>query len=184
MNIQYQETNLLELKEVHNKKIIIHICNELGIWAGRFGVRFSLIYSQAEEEYRKWYEKINKNNCYSSVLPFGEIQKVVISDSLEVVNIIAQEGVKFSHNKTPVKYDAFRECLEKVVEVYKHDYNLPTIYFSELNLNDAGAEKEKIESIINDTLIKNAFSVTITNHPMFSIKTPKYLKDKHEAKIE
>jgi O-acetyl-ADP-ribose deacetylase (regulator of RNase III) len=74
----------------------------------------------------------------------GEVQWVKIDGNF-VVNMIAQNGFKNSHNRVPLDYDALDKCLEKVYLSLPSNY---TVHLPKIGTGLAGGKWEKVEELI------------------------------------
>lgn len=112
---------------------IIHICNNEGGWGAGFVLALSKRWKEPEKVYRaakKW--------------KLGEVQWVAIDGNF-VVNMIAQDGFKTSHNRVPLDYDALDKCLEKVYQGLPSYY---TVHMPRIGTGLAKGKWEKVEELI------------------------------------
>lgn len=129
-------------------KIIIHICNDIGGWGKGFVLALSKRWKKTESAYRDWFSKRGTND-----FELGAIQLVQVEEDLFVINMIGQHKIKASNNVKPIRYDAVLSCLEKVKdEALKLD---ASVHMPRIGCGLAGGKWEKIEPIINQTLIAN-----------------------------
>jgi O-acetyl-ADP-ribose deacetylase (regulator of RNase III) len=122
------------------KKIIVHVCNDLGGWGRGFVLALSKKWPQPEAAYRR----ISKNERI-----LGIIQPVRVDKKIVVVNMIAQSGYGL-HNIAPIRYDALTTCLQQVNAFARH-YDT-TIHMPKIGSGLAGGDWNQIEAIINKTL--------------------------------
>jgi O-acetyl-ADP-ribose deacetylase (regulator of RNase III) len=150
------------LPQGEGKKIIMHICNDIGAWGAGFVLALSARYSAPEMMYRLWHREgypITDENG-KSVYPFelGHIQLVPAAEDIYVANMIAQRGLGRAKDGTPpIRYDALRECLKKV-----KDLALTidaTVHGPRLGCGLAGSSWDLIEPIILEEL--DGIDVTI-----------------------
>ena len=130
------------------KKIIAHICNDVGAWGRGFVLALSKQWENPETEYRKWFNK-------KKSLELGEVQFVKVYDYLYVANMIAQHGILLKKNQPPpIRYDALENALEKVVEfVMKVSSSTPSVHMPKIGTGLAAGKWELIEPIIQKTLV-------------------------------
>ena len=130
-------------------KIIAHICNNRGSWGAGFVMAISKKWSSPEIEYRKWIE----------TKTLGEIQLIPVEDEIVIVNMIAQDGFVNFLNPVAVRYEALKECLNKLV--YRIKANDVSVHMPRIGCGIAGGKWELIEPIIKETLCKNDIQVYI-----------------------
>ena len=126
------------------KKHIVHVCNDLGYWGRGFVMAISAKWDEPKRQYVNW----KKNDFADPLFELGQIQAVPVEEDITVVNMIAQSGVFWSTNKTPIKYDALEQCLAHVVEL-----NPKTVHMPKIGCGLAGGDWNKVVPIIEDTLI-------------------------------
>jgi O-acetyl-ADP-ribose deacetylase (regulator of RNase III) len=133
-------------------KIIAHCCNDIGAWGKGFVMALSAKWSEAEDEYRGWYEA-------DVDFALGEIQLVQVEPHLWVANMIGQHGIRRSKSGPPIRYDAIRECLSKLaVEAKKLS---ASVHMPRIGCGLAGGKWDQIEPVIVETLCANDVAVTV-----------------------
>jgi hypothetical protein len=128
------------------KKVIAHICNDIGAWGAGFVMALSKKWSRPEEHYRA------KFNAFKS-LTLGDVQFTQVEKDITVINMIAQAGIitrPYDKNLPPIRYEALRECLTKVNQ-YCIDNNA-TLHAPRFGAGLAGGDWNIIEGIINSTM--------------------------------
>ncbi|MCK9544440.1 MAG: hypothetical protein M0R03_20670 [Novosphingobium sp.] len=126
------------------KKVIAHICNDIGAWGAGFVLALSKKWMQPENVYR---------SLYKLGLVLGDIQIATVAQDIVVINMIAQSGIYTKlndKNLPPIRYDALERCLEKVNQ-YCIDYNA-TLHAPRFGAGLAGGDWNEIEKIINSTM--------------------------------
>jgi O-acetyl-ADP-ribose deacetylase (regulator of RNase III) len=122
-------------------KFICHISNDLGGWGAGFVIALSNRWPQPEQEYRK---------LKPQELILGNVQLVQVTTDIYVINMIAQSGFMSYNNLVPVKYDALKECLDKVrtfALLFKATVHMPRI-----GAGLGGGDWNTIEKIIQTSL--------------------------------
>ena len=143
-------------------KIIIHICNDIGMWGAGFTKSLSKHYPKAEEVYR---ERFSSSDKESSCL--GMIQFVDISDEIKVINMIAQKGVRTSWNPVPIDYAALNECLYLVSSIRTGEGehfvldNSRSIHMPKIGCGLAGGSWDIIEPMIQRHFVLNDIPVFV-----------------------
>lgn len=104
----------LHTERTGNEKVLImHCCNDVGLWGKGFVKEITLRYgSKIQEEYREWYRLTN----HCGRLKLGSVQFIQYDDQTCFANMIAQYGVRTFHGVPPIRYDSLQECL---IEVFK-----------------------------------------------------------------
>jgi len=118
MSIEYLIGDATEpIKAGSHRRMIIHCCNDVGGWGRGFVLALSKKWKYVEQSYREWYK--NKID-----FDLGEIQIIPIKKSdISVCNMIGQRGLKSKNGIPPIRYDAIRECIVKIVK----NINIPKI---------------------------------------------------------
>lgn len=125
------------------RKIIAHICNDIGKWGRGFVMALSASYKKPEKYYLEWHQNGND-------FQLGEIQVVNVKPELDVVNMIAQRHIFPMNGIPPIRYEALSSCLEKLA-VYAISQNA-SIHMPRIGAGLAGGEWSKIEEIIEKEL--------------------------------
>src|SRR4051794_38682371 len=106
-NIQYIKGDATS-PSAEVKKIITHICNDIGAWGKGFVVAISKRWKEPERQFREWY-KSQKD------FALGQVQFVKVSEDTWVANLVGQRDIKKDKNGTPpIRYDAVSTGLQKV----------------------------------------------------------------------
>lgn len=134
------------------KKIIAHICNDIGGWGKGFVLALSKKWDEPEKAYRKWSK--DKEN-----FKLGEIQLVEVTPYIKVCNMIGQKGIKTGSKGAPIRYEAVRECLEKLFE--SASKGEASVHMPRIGCGLAGGKWEAIEPIILETLVDKGIDVYV-----------------------
>ena len=119
------------------KKIICHICNNIGAWGAGFVLTLSKRWKEPEIAYK------NKTN-YS----LTDVDFINVTDNITIANMIAQNGIRNPNNKKPINYAALRICLNEVNDfAYR---NNASIHMPKIGTGLAGGDWNIIEKIIDD----------------------------------
>ncbi len=119
------------------KKVIVHICNDIGAWGAGFVIALS----------SKWP---HVKNAYKSIEEYvlGEVQMVKVEEDTFVMNMIAQKGIRSKNNPVPVQYRALEICLSKIFT------RLPpgaSVHMPRIGCGLAGGKWAMVETIIENT---------------------------------
>lgn len=138
---------------IEGNKIITHICNDIGGWGKGFVMAISKRWKRPENEYREWF----KNNIGFNL---GEIQMVQVENDIWVCNMVGQHKItNHSSGIPPIRYVAVEECLEKLIQ--KALELNATVHMPRIGCGLAGGKWEKIQLIIEKTLLKNNVDVYV-----------------------
>jgi len=126
------------------KKIICHICNDIGAWGAGFVLALSKKWRLPEDHYRA---------RQSYPLGHADVISVDISEGMEneilVANMIGQHRIGMSSDGTPpIRYQAVAEALMKVNEIAK-ELNA-TLHMPRIGCGLAGGDWDKISAIIEE----------------------------------
>jgi O-acetyl-ADP-ribose deacetylase (regulator of RNase III) len=130
-------------------KFIIHVCNDEGRWGSGFVVALSKRWTEPEKNYRA-----------ATAWRLGDVQFVKVTDSITVVNMIAQEGIREDLlGNPPIRYEALRSCLQKVAGAAS--LCKATVHGPHFGAGLAGGKWEVIEQIIKDEVCSMDVPITI-----------------------
>ncbi len=108
---------------------------------------------EPEKEYRNWF-KIQDN------LSLGQMQFIKVENDIWIGNLIGQHKINKDENgNPPIRYDAIKEGLNKVVEFAKE--NNATVNMPRIGCGLAGGTWDKIEPILRETLLKNEVATCV-----------------------
>lgn len=126
----------------NGKKIICHICNNIGAWGAGFVLALSARWKAPELDYRslKPEERI-----------LGSVTFVVVENNIVVANMIGQHGVGLDKDgNPPIRYTAVREALKRanaLAVVINATLHMPRI-----GCGLAGGRWDEIEKIIDEVV--------------------------------
>ena len=141
--------------QASGNKIIAHICNDIGGWGKGFVLAISKRWPQPEQEYRQWYQHRAGND-----FALGSLQLVQVEPDIYVANLIGQKGLKKSVSQgVPIRYEAVQDCLEKLA--VQAEGLQASVHMPRIGCGLAGGSWDRIEPIIQETLIKNNIEVTV-----------------------
>lgn len=138
-------------------KIICHICNDLGGWGKGFVLAISKRWSEPEADYRKWHRERAKND-----FSLGNVRFIKVEEYIYVANMIGQKGMKTGSKGPPIRYEAVELCLTKVMN--KAQELNASIHMPRIGCGLAGGKWEKIEPIIENTLLKQGIGVYVYDY--------------------
>jgi len=134
------------------KKIITHICNDIGAWGQGFVMALSRKWREPEAEYREWHRSRDG-------FELGKVQFVEVEPDIIVANIIGQHGIIAKDSIPPIRYKALEKGLKKVAK--KAGSIDAEIHMPRIGSGLAGGKWKEIEKIIYRTLTKEDIPVTV-----------------------
>lgn len=139
------------------KKVIIHVCNNLGGWGAGFVLALSKRWKQPEAAYRAIKKYV-----------LGDYDLVKVEDDIAVCNLIGQEGTisrlhPTKQNLPPIRYVAIETALKNLAEVLSvADKDKPvSVHMPKIGSGLAGGNWDIIERIIEVTLCDAGIPVTV-----------------------
>jgi len=143
-----------------DRKIICHVCNDIGGWGAGFVIALSKRWKLPEQRYREWHAGRTDD------MPFalGSVQFVHVDPDITVANMIGQHGIRRSSNGSPpVRYEAIRAALGIVAD-YAIEHSA-SVHMPRIGAGLAGGDWPTIEQIVEDTLCARSISVTVYDLP-------------------
>ncbi|MES2673795.1 MAG: macro domain-containing protein [Pseudomonadota bacterium] len=147
MNINYLNGDATQ-PQADGKKIVVHICNDIGKWGKGFVLAISKRWKSPEMIYKSAFSTGEKPEL-------GDVQFVPVDGDIIVANIIGQAGVRSPRDiksPAPIRYTAVRKGLIAVAE-YALQHNA-SVHMPRIGCGLAGGRWEDIEPIIEETLIQ------------------------------
>ena len=135
-----------------DKKLIIHICNDIGGWGKGFVLAISKKWKKPEQKYREWF-KSQEN------FGLGEVQFVNVESDLSIANMIGQHKIKRTNGQIPIRYEAVKSCLKKVA-LFANENNY-SVHMPRIGCGLAGGNWAEIELIIKEELVDRKIKVTV-----------------------
>ena len=154
---------MTEIKYIHGdatspvgdgKKLLIHVCNDIGAWGAGFVLALSRRWKEPERMYHQWHRR-NKG------FKLGKEQYVKVEPDIVVVNMIGQKDIRTKGGVSPIRYGAISRCLDKVAEAAS--LNGASVHAPKFGAGLAGGSWPKIEAIIIDKLCSKDIDVTVYN---------------------
>ncbi len=134
-------------------KVIVHICNDIGAWGKGFVLAISKRWREPEKKYKEWYKS-------KQDFELGEVQFVQVEPDLWVANLIGQNKIyKDKDGNPPIRYEAVLSGLEKLTQFALE--NNATVHMPRIGCGLAGGTWDKIEPLIEATLLANEVEVTV-----------------------
>lgn len=138
-------------------KIIVHVCNNIGIWGGGFTDDLTERWLKPEIAYLNWSMK---HDPVDSPMELGVVMKVKVEEDIWVANLIGQKGIaRHGTVVPPIRYDAIRTGLARVAMMA---YDLgATVHMPKIGTGLAGGDWNQIQPIIEAELCGMGIDVTV-----------------------
>ena len=135
-------------------KIIVHVCNDIGAWGRGFVLAISKRWPEPQRCYRAWHQGEDKQ-------PFalGEVQFVQVAQDIWVANLIGQRDIHAVRGVPPVRYEAIREGLKKVVLEAKRLG--ASVHMPRIGCGLAGGNWDVVGQIIEEEITNAGVPVTV-----------------------
>lgn len=138
--------------QAKGRKIIAHVCNDIGGWGKGFVLAISKKWPEPEAAYRKWY---NEGKGFS----LGEVRLVPCDQHVSVANMVAQHGVKTGSKGPPIRYDALDKCLKAVGDAALASG--ASVHMPRIGCGLAGGKWEKVEPLVEANLSSRGVAVYV-----------------------
>lgn len=142
------------------KKLIIHVCNDIGGWGSGFVLAVSNRWKEPEAKYREMAEEFRKNGEF---IPLGNVQFVEVGDDITVANMIGQHMTHWVDGKPPIRYHAIAQALDSVARFALS--RGATIHAPRFGAGLAGGNWKLIEQYIEKHICSRDIPVTIYDFP-------------------
>lgn len=134
--------------------MIVHCCNNLGVWGAGFVLAVSKRWPEPEAEYRAWAKQFA-----GAYMPLGAVQFVEVPERITVANLIGQSGVGTWRGVPPVRYEAIEAGLRRVaaraLEIGA------SVHMPRMGCGLAGGEWSRVSAIVEKTLCARGVQVTV-----------------------
>lgn len=149
--INYRKGDVLTT-DVNRARILAHVVNSLGGFGKGFAANLARKHPAVKKEYQGWFMRgeLVENCPQDDAFRLGNIQAVAISDTLTVINMLAQNGYKSAKNSRPLDYDALAKCLVKVRQIALSEKR--PVVMPKIGSGLAGGDWQVIEKIIIENL--------------------------------
>ena len=119
-------------------KIIVHVCNDIGVWGAGFVLALSKKWPEPEKDYRAMSEYV-----------LGNMELVEVEPDIWVANMIAQHGIgPDDDGYAPIRYSAIAKALKVINKsAYRTEASLHCPRFG---AGLAGGDWKFIERIIQE----------------------------------
>jgi O-acetyl-ADP-ribose deacetylase (regulator of RNase III) len=155
------------------RKVICHVCNDIGAWGSGFVLALSARWAAPEAEYRRWFRgegmlgrvgALHKVPFVSGEAELGNIQVVEVEEqSVYVCNMIAQKLYRPRPGDAPIRYCALAKCLEDL-EFFAHELEA-SVHMPRIGCGLAGGTWDKVEPLILEELVDFGVPVFVYDLP-------------------
>lgn len=145
-------------------KIIVQVVNTLAALGAGFGKSLATKYPIIKKNILNW--KQNKE-----AFKLGNVSLIQVDSEIFVFQMIAQDGIKSSPSTTLLKYDALRNCLQKLANIAL-EMNA-TVHMPLIGAGQARGNWALIEGIIEEEVVLKGVDVTVYLLPGHKINPEK-----------
>lgn len=138
----------------HGPKVIVHVCNDRGVWGKGFVMAVSKQWKEPEAAYRRWYKQEG-----DTPFALGQVEIVSVENGLWVANLIGQHGTRSSGGTPPIRYAAVEDGLRRVAEFAVQE--AASVHMPRIGCGLAGGSWEAIEPIIERRLLTAGVAVFV-----------------------
>ncbi len=132
-------------------KMLVHVCNDRGIWGRGFVLALSAAYPEPEREYRAAFDAAA---CTRPAL--GDAQFVRAASDLLVGNLVAQSGVFPRAGVPPIRYDALRTALA-AADALARRFPDPSMHMPRIGTGLAGGDWAAVERVVRGAVTVPVF---------------------------
>lgn len=143
--------------QAKGRKVIAHLCNDLGGWGKGFVLAISRRWPEPERDYRQWHRGRASND-----FALGATRLVQVAPDAWVANMVGQRGIRTGSAGPPIRYDAVERCLASLAD-QAHALGA-SVHMPRIGCGLAGGAWNRVEPIILRTLCARDISVTVYDH--------------------
>ena len=143
-------------------KVIVHCCNNLGVWGAGFVMALSRKWERPEAEYKNWAVSYGADKFRRML---GSTLLVPVEEDIIVANLVGQDGVgRGQDGKPPVRYKAIHHGLTHP-QTFRDQRGEISVHAPRMGCGLAGGEWSRIEEILTVTLTDQGIPVTVYDLP-------------------
>ncbi|HZZ71147.1 MAG TPA: hypothetical protein VFE24_02775 [Pirellulales bacterium] len=139
-------------------KVIVHVCNDIGVWGKGFVMALSKRWKEPEKSYRRWHR-----NRETEQFHLGAVQFVNVETQICVANLIGQRDIYRKNGIAPIRYPAIGEGLECVARFAVE--NEATVHMPRIGCGLAGGIWNQIEPLIESALCSQGILTFVYDLP-------------------
>lgn len=134
-------------------KIIVHVCNDIGVWGKGFVMAISKRWKTPELKYKEWFK--TQDN-----FSLGQTQFVKVAADLWIANLIGQHRIyKDENGNPPIRYDSLAKGLD-TVSIFAIEYKA-TVHLPRIGCGLAGGTWDKVEPLIQQSFVENGIETFV-----------------------
>ena len=147
-------------------KLILHCCNDVGVWGAGFVLALSARWPNPEFRYLTWAQQETGLADTTGEFELGQCQFVIVEPDIVVVNMIGQAGVvdPTAKVRAPVRYWALDRCLAHVVE-YGDALTRWSVHCPRFGAGLAKGHWDEVEYLLEQRIGKTGIPVTVYDLP-------------------
>jgi len=141
--------------QAKGRKIIAHVCNDIGGWGRGFVTAISKRWPEPEKAYRAWYRDRSSND-----FALGSVQIVPVTEHISVANMVAQRGIKVSRSQgVSIRYGALQQALAQVMAEAQRQN--ASVHMPRIGCGLAGGRWEEVEPLLHTALVGTEVEVIV-----------------------
>jgi O-acetyl-ADP-ribose deacetylase (regulator of RNase III) len=156
------------LPQGDGRKIIAHVCNNVGAWGAGFVLAISARDKVPESAYRLWSKGAEPYSKEDFIL--GQIQLIsfdIVHQPLTwVCNMIAQDDTGWGSSGPPIRYGALASCLAKLNTQAK--FGVASVHMPRIGCGLAGGDWNMVSALINRYLTDVPVTVYDYEQPQYT----------------
>jgi O-acetyl-ADP-ribose deacetylase (regulator of RNase III) len=137
-----------------NRRIIVHVCNDIGAWGRGFVLAVSRKWPAAERRYREWHKSGGEK-----AFELGQMQFVQVEPSIWVANLIGQHGIRRAGGLLPVRYEAIQKGLARIAEFATG--HQASVHMPRIGCGLAGGKWEEVSRLVEQELVESGIVETV-----------------------
>jgi O-acetyl-ADP-ribose deacetylase (regulator of RNase III) len=140
--------------QAKGRKVIAHVCNDLGGWGKGFVLAISRRWPEPERDYRDWHRHRAGND-----FGLGATRLVRVAPDMWVANMVGQRGMRRGSAGPPIRYDAVERCLAALAD--RAEELGASVHMPRIGCGLAGGTWDRIEPLVLRTLCARDIPVTV-----------------------
>jgi O-acetyl-ADP-ribose deacetylase (regulator of RNase III) len=132
--------------EAEGSKIIVHVCNDIGVWGKGFVLALSRRWPLADQRYRAWHRGRENDLPFA----FGQVQFVQVAPDTWVANLLGQHDIRARGGIPPIRHETLRKGLRRVAA--EANRLAASVHMPRIGCGLAGGKWEEIGPIVEQEL--------------------------------
>jgi O-acetyl-ADP-ribose deacetylase (regulator of RNase III) len=143
--------------QAKGRKVIAHVCNDLGGWGKGFVLAISRRWPEPERDFRDWHRHRAGND-----FGLGATRLVQVTWDTWVANMVGQRGIRRGSGGPPIRYDALERCLATLAD--QVEGLGASVHMPRIGCGLAGGNWDRVEPLISRTMCVRGIPVTVYDH--------------------